>query len=633
MNATAHVPYPQLTMDDATPRSAAFGDVYFSRQGGVAETTHVFLAGNHLPARWQASPSPAEPFTIAELGFGTGLNFLVTWQAWQASTAPRPLHYIALEQYPLTPEMLHPVLALQPELASLAAALLAQYPARLPGWHRLRWGRVTLTLGFGAASALMQELTGTVDAWYLDGFSPAKNPDMWGADLFAAMARHSKPGTRFATFTAASAVRNGLQAEGFTVQKIPGFGHKRDMLVGVFAAETSAQHGAAASEYATDGGITPQRPPLHDSAAPTRHTTQAADAMLVIGGGIAGCSIAHALAMRGRAVTLVSAGIADGASGNEAAVLFPQLSKRWLPSTAWFFAGMDYAQRQLHQLQATSSMPLFAEPGLLRLPRHAQEEAALRRLNEALGVDCAVARWVEQDEASRLAGLPLLTGAAYLPRGAWAHPARWCAALVQHPNITVQRDTTIAQLTREGSDWLAISQRGETLRARTVCVANAQQANRLLPVPLKLGVTAGQVSMLPRAAWRAVPQAVLCHKGYVIAHEAQVLIGATYDRADVSGAVTAENHLRNLAEIEHFLPGLVTGTPLAGRTSFRATTPDRLPYVGLVEEGLWVSVGHGSRGMVSAPLAGEVIASAICGEQVPLAPLLRRALDPRRGFQ
>lgn len=607
MEPSAHVPLPAIRFDGGTPVSDQFGDVYFSRSGGVAETTHVFLQGNGLPERWAGRAH----FTLAELGFGTGLNFLTTWQAFLNTPGGGHLHYLALEQFPLTPEMLQQAYALQPALSARAAQLSAQWPARLPGWHRLHFPRVTLTLGFGEASALLPDLYTPIDAWFLDGFSPAKNPALWTPEIFAQMARASAPDATFATFTAARAVRQGLQEAGFAVRKVAGYGRKRDMLIGSKGPEVRGQR--------TGGGS------QNVKSAEGRE-----ESILVIGGGIAGCSLARALAERGRAVTLLSRDVADGASGNEAAVLFPQLSKRWLASTAWFFAAEDFARRRYRALEAQSDDTLMASPGILRLPRHADEETALRRIHDTLGLDASIVRWVEAGEASERAGVPLATGAAFLPQGSWVRPSALCRALLQHPRIETHINTTIARLEQAGAAWRVHDAQGVCWTTHTLCLANAQDAAALLPTALPLSVTAGQVSRLHAAQTRQTLHHILCHKGYVIPQPGGTLIGATYDRADLSGRVTDENHAKNLHEVAQFLPGWIDGSPVAGRTSLRATTPDRLPYVGPLAPGLWLSLGHGSRGMISAPLAAEIIASAICGEASPVSPGLCRAVDPRR---
>lgn len=209
--------------DDGTPRSAEFDDPYFSAEGGLAEAQHVFLAGNNLPARF------AKGFHIAELGFGTGLNMLAAWQAWQQSGAKGPLHFTSFEAFPLKPTDLEKAMAHWPELAPLAAPLLAAWPCttlRLPSLH--------FELIIGDARATLPAWQGKADAWFLDGFSPSKNPEMWSESLMSAVGRHTAPNGSFATYTAAGVVRRALAAAGFSVARSKGFGRKRHMSIGQF---------------------------------------------------------------------------------------------------------------------------------------------------------------------------------------------------------------------------------------------------------------------------------------------------------------------------------------------------------------------------------------------------------------
>lgn len=601
LNPTAHVLLPDLAFREGTPVSGQFDDVYFSRAGGIAETEYVFLRGNRLPERFAGKPH----FTIGELGFGTGLNFLVTWREWlRSSDADAQLHYLSFEKYPLTPDMLTQALALQPELKELADQLIAAYPLRLPGLHRIHLPRVTLTLGFGDAADLLPGINASIDAWFLDGFAPAKNPDMWDATILHAMGHLSAPQATFATFTAAGAVRRGLAAQGFSVEKIPGFGHKRDMLVG-----TRTQ----------------------DVPFPAAHEKS----VIVIGAGIAGATTAHALAERGYRVTVLErAEVASGASGNAAGVLFPQLTKRWTAAAAWHFTAYSYMLHQLPRWKNAGLDIAFTQCGMLRLPRHEEEASQLQQLNETLGLDPTIVHWCEREEASSIAGVLLPTGAACFPRGTWLNPPRLCAALLQHARITVHTQTAIASLTRAGNGWRAVTASGETFDAQHCVLATAQDVRTLAPqYSLKLNAVAGQVSLFAASDATSPLCSILCRTGYIIPAAEKILVGATYNHPSAEHdftAVTEANHQHNRNEVETLLPGWLQAAPHEGRTSIRATTPDRLPYVGRLEEGLWISAGHGSRGMLSAPLAAEVIASAIGGETCPVNTPLAQAVNPLR---
>lgn len=579
---TAHVPAPEFTVDaTGTARSVSFDDVYFSARGGAAETEHVFLAGNQLPQRWQGRAC----FTIGELGFGTGLNFLVAWKRFVESTTLGTLHFVSIEKFPLTPDQLRAAWAHQPELAAYAQQLIDRYPLRLPGLHRVWFNRVCLTLGFGDVAALLPEIDASVDAWFLDGFAPAKNAAMWEPPVLQQIARLSAAGATVATFTAAGAVKRGLQEVGFTMEKVRGFAHKRDMLVG-------------------------HRP---ESASPKTASVQP---VIVIGGGIAGCTVARALAERGVQVRLLEkATVAAGASGNPAAVLYPQLTKYYTPATAWHFTAYGFMLRQLQRWQHQELNFTLAQPGMLKIGKDAEDEARLRALQDTLQLDPAIAQWLERTDAARACAQEVAHGGYWFAQGTWLKPAELCRAMLRHPNIHVEQHYTVERM--------------ERYEGHTVVLANAQAANDLLPQPLGIGISAGQVSAIDA---RALPQplrAVLCHKGYAVPAGDRLIIGATYDRHDLGGAVTDRNHAQNMAELRQAIADVRDVPMLAGRTSLRATTPSRLPHVGQVAPNMYVSVGHGSRGMISAPLAAELIAAELCGEPSPLTRALRRALAPR----
>src|SRR5690606_28202219 len=314
------------------PHSTAFGDIYFSRDSGIDETDYVFLQQNRLAERWRALDAHKPGvFVIGETGFGTGLNFLAAWQLWRATAPPNwRLHFLSAEQYPLSREQLTTALAAWPALSELSAALLAAYPPRTRGFHTRRLpGNVTLQLlfddaaiGFNDALDSAADLPAgfAVDAWFLDGFAPAKNPGMWTDALFAAIARLSKVGSSFATFTAAGSVKRSLREAGFAIEKVAGYGHKREMLRGVYTKITIA------AEPLPKPTRLQKLPAIEYWAQPPAAASH--QRVVVIGAGLAGTSTARALAQRGWPVTLLDAADTpgSGASGNPQGILYTKLS-------------------------------------------------------------------------------------------------------------------------------------------------------------------------------------------------------------------------------------------------------------------------------------------------------------------
>ncbi len=230
---------PELEwLEGDVPRAEGFDDTYFSKAGGFAETRHVFLKGNGLPERFHGR----DGFAIAEFGFGTGLNFLTTLAALNEVSPAPALTFVSFELFPMTRDQLARALGAFPELGNLASELLAVWAPK-PGWNRLEVAGATLLLGIGDARELITDLASgapvadgqapaPVDAWYLDGFSPAKNPELWDAGLLRAAADLTVPGGTLATYTAAGWVRRNLQAAGFVIEKTGGFAGKREMVVG-----------------------------------------------------------------------------------------------------------------------------------------------------------------------------------------------------------------------------------------------------------------------------------------------------------------------------------------------------------------------------------------------------------------
>jgi tRNA U34 5-methylaminomethyl-2-thiouridine-forming methyltransferase MnmC len=226
-----------LEWRDGQPYSTQFQDIYFSSDDGLAETDYVFLQGNNLPKRFQQLDLNSSEFIIIETGFGTGLNFLCAAKLWLELTPVNArLHFISTEKYPLSLPDIAAAHSLWPCLKVLSQEFLLSYPTLLDAklTANLLDGRVQITLLIGDANTTLKDLTIKADAWFLDGFAPAKNPDMWQVELFSQMTRLSNPGTTFATFTSAGTVRRSLQTAGFSVTKQPGFGKKREMLIGQY---------------------------------------------------------------------------------------------------------------------------------------------------------------------------------------------------------------------------------------------------------------------------------------------------------------------------------------------------------------------------------------------------------------
>jgi tRNA 5-methylaminomethyl-2-thiouridine biosynthesis bifunctional protein len=665
-----------LTWDaGGRPFSRRFDDVYFSRASGLDESRYVFIEQNQLPQRW-ANWHADGCFVIGETGFGTGLNFLVAWDIWRRLAPPQArLHFISVEKYPLNRNQLQQALQLWPQLQNLAAELIESYPP-LPaeGFHRLILDntRVTLTLIFDDAVAGLQQLQPvsapgptvarsgaswagkitSVDAWFLDGFAPSKNPDMWSQPLFQTLARLSGTGTTFATFSSAARIKQGLPAVGFAVRKVRGFGRKRDMLCGNFHA--SGAEPIPSSETSATKDQTWHLMADGSSSGPTeRH-------IVVIGGGLAGCQSARALAERGYRVTLLEkARIASGASGNAQGVVYAKAAANPGALADFNHSALQFACRYYKTRIGYATCGELS--GVIHVPQTEKQTQDYCALAARFEGEANFVRWLKPQQTEAECGLFLPTGGLLFPQAGWLDPRRLCRQLVDHEQITCLETAPIEQLVQDQGQWQALGAKGAVLaRAPQMVIASASDALKLpqtchLPIkPIRGQVT--EVAATP--ASRRLSR-VLCGNGYIApAYEGKHCLGASFNLHDSSTRPEAADDRTNLANVGD-LSGTLTnwGEPMASRVSFRCASPDYLPLVGAAPvavdfnrdfarlrrnartpidatghyyPGLFINIGHGSRGLAYTPLCAELLASLIDGEPLPLARESILRLHPAR---
>jgi len=605
-----------------TPYSAAYDDVYHSAYGGADQARYVFLGGNELPQRWQGK----DRFVILETGFGLGLNFLATWQAWRVDPQRcRRLHFVSIEKHPFTAADLATGLQAWPEFATLADELQSHWPVLTPGMHRLylNGGQVILTLVFGDAATRLRTLDAAVDAFFLDGFSPAKNPELWSPYFCKGLTRLAAPGATLATWTVAGEVRAALTAAEFAVEKRPGFAGKRHMLVGRLR-----------------------------SRRPDRHPAPSERRAIVIGAGIAGSTTAHALAAAGWQVTVLEQAAAPGlgASSNLAGMLRPLPSADDNRLSRLTRAGFLATRALLARLPAAR----WAACGVLHLAREPEHEAQQRRAVDQLGFPPELLQFVDRDEASRRLGQTVDIGGWWFPSGGWVQPPTLCsAALAAFPErIASHFDTLVDRLEKTASGWRALAASGTVLAEAPVLVmASGAAAPRFAQFAwLPQRAARGQVSHLP-AAQTAPLATVLFQIGYAMPEiDGVQLIGASLAYDDDEANERTVDHADNLARLRLTLPDLASGIDPAtvhGRVGFRPMSPDRLPIVGPVPEarpagsntrlhalprqpGLWCVQGFGARGIVWSALMADLLVSQLEGEPLPLENDLVDALDPGR---
>ncbi|EOI3455163.1 bifunctional tRNA (5-methylaminomethyl-2-thiouridine)(34)-methyltransferase MnmD/FAD-dependent 5-carboxymethylaminomethyl-2-thiouridine(34) oxidoreductase MnmC [Cronobacter turicensis] len=643
--------------NEGTPVSRDFDDVYFSNDDGLEETRYVFLNGNQLPERFMTHPR--DSFIVAESGFGTGLNFLTLWQAFATfrdaypDAALQRLHFISFEKFPLTPADLASAHAHWPELAPWAQQLQAQWPMALPGCQRvlLDDGRVTLDLWLGDINELVDTLDDThnrqVDAWFLDGFAPSKNPDMWTPGLFAAMARLARPGGTLATFTSAGFVRRGLIDAGFNVVKRKGFGRKREMLTGALSVDVPP----------------PVRAPWY-----ARRPASGDKDVAIVGGGIASALLALALQRRGWQVTLYCEddAPAQGASGNRQGALYPLLSHHDAALAAFFPAAFTFARRLYDALPVSFDKDWC---GVTQLGWDEKSQTKISQMLE-LGLPESLARGVDSDTVRERSGVETGCGGIEYPQGGWLCPAQLTAGVVtlaQAHGLRVHYGHRVSALHPENGGWRLDFASGAQARHAVLVLANGHQLSGFPQTEtLPVYPVGGQVSHIPTTPGLGALRQVLCYDGYLTPQNpanGMHCIGASYHRGVSEMRYQEEDQQHNRQRLIDCLPAAAWTQDVdvsAGdaRCGVRCATRDHLPMVGNapdyaatlrdyatlshhasapetvapapVLENLFVLGALGSRGLCSAPLAAEILASQMNGEPLPLDGATLAALNPNR---
>lgn len=633
-----------------TPVSSEFGDVYFSNDNGLSETRYVFLQQNRLPERF--SHHDSDSFVIGETGFGTGLNFLATMAAF-LERAPLSgngsrLHFISVEKYPLTQADLRKALAAWPELATLSQPLIDQWPLPVSGCHRLLFadGRIRLDLWFGDIKEMLPQVphpaTGLVDAWYLDGFSPAKNPEMWTQDLFEDLARLARPDATLSTFTCAGFVRRGLIAASFAMKKVKGHGSKREMLAGVREGKVPQQ--SIAPWYARPAGREGE--------------------VLIIGGGIASAMTALSLVERGRHVTLLceNGEPASGASGNRQGALYPLLNGEHDALSRFYSLAFGFARNRLLAL-AKHHPVAFSLCGVTQLGYDDKSAAKLAKMSQGL-FPPELMHPLSAAEVEQVVGLPCDADGVSYPLGGWLCPADLTRAAIREAQasgrLEVLFNAAVTRIAEEADGWRVESRDGRQWHAPNLVVAAGHQLPALLPfAELPLYPVRGQVSHVPTTAGLSQLKTVLCYDGYLTpAHNGAHCIGASYGRNQTDLAYRTDEQEQNRARLQACVPqqrwpAEVDVSGAQARIGVRCASRDHLPVAGPVARlaaladhdvnapadqqsalplhaGLYVLGALGSRGLCSAPLCGELVASEICGDPLPLAADLLEALHPAR---
>lgn len=615
------------------PHSDIFDDIYFAAEDGLSESRYVFFDQNNLPAAWEHRQN----FTICETGFGTGLNFLCAMDLFtKTAKKSAKLTYISFEKYPLSStEIRKYLIPWQDQLGKNLDLLCAFYPPRIGGWHHIALTpQIDLLLILDDVNRAIPELDEAVtkvDCWFLDGHAPAKNPDMWSDILFENMARLSNPNASFATFTAAGSVKSGLRQHGFEVIKARGFGRKRDMIKGHFC----AQHCAV--------------PPVQNFSTNACRPTSV-QSVAIIGGGLAGASAAHEFLQYGIKVDLYEcAGLGSGASGNALGLYNPRLTARRGFESDFYSPAFAHSLKLFKQAAKDTSKnqdntgPLHLRFGNFHLSNAADHisEAGQEKREHRLHVFPHEWAWhhdhavtVSAKEASELAHIPLTSGGVFLPDAGSVSPYHFVHYLLRsHTNLSVYFEQ-VDRLTPQGTQWCV---NGKIYDAVILACSNHAAKffnSRYLP----LQTVRGQISVIKTPEVFENLALNLCYGGYASKPfdgpaSSHMVVGSTFEPWDEDVDVRAQDHAFVLQKLsQQILQFDATATIISGRAALRCTTRDRIPLIGELPNfpRLYVSLAHGSHGLITAPMAAKILAHLFMGGPQILPKSVHKKLAPSR---
>lgn len=580
------------------PYSRQFGDVYFSKANGLLETQHVFLNGNDLNTRL-AQLNNYQYFCVGETGFGTGLNILALWQVWRKVRQKNHshLHVVSVEKYPLSRQDLIRALKAWPELEPLAQQLIAQYPQAIAGCHRLYFSQecFSLDLWLGDAADILPVMTTTapINAWFLDGFAPSCNPELWQENILKHIIRLSDVGTTFASFSVAGVIKRGLIAHGIEISRPKGFGQKREMLKGIWPQST----------------IQP----------PKRLKKQ--HQIAIIGAGIAGLTTAWAFAQRGHQVHLFekTAPICGG-SGNPLALINPKICPIEQACGHLMVSSWQYAQNYYQQFQAFSTLCV--------------QQADLKHTGELHKIAQSYPQGIftQIKPIDNICNYPTAT----LVSAGSVQPQQLKDEILTHPHIKLHI-SHISHIAEHANGIVLTDTQKNSFHSDYVVSCIATQSHELMSTHPKLRPVRGQVSWFNTNTLLLEPHTALSYGGYAaqLKHN-QLILGASFQPKRTDTEVYLEDHEHNLTLLQQAYPHHTSHFPPTntwqGRSALRAQSPDYFPVVGIISghTRVYTHTGLGSKGFLFAPLCAEVLVAQIIGELLPIPTALYNKLVPQR---
>jgi len=652
--------------ENGEPSAELFDDLYFSTDDGLDESHYVFIEQNKLAQRWQSCQ--AQYYVIAETGFGSGLNFLATWQffiQWRGENPDHPLtrlYFTSFEKYPLTASDLASAHQRWPTLSPLANALRGQYPSAIAGCHRHQFdvannATVILDLWLGDINDTLPNLhysgDGLVDCWFLDGFSPSKNPEMWNDTLYNNMAKCSKANATLATFTASGNVRRGLAGAGFSIKKVKGYGRKREMITATFN-----------KNHAINSQTTWYHRQLFEKASMI-----SGRAITIIGGGIASATLALALVKRGLSVTVIcqDGAIAQGASGNRQGGFYPLLNANHDQLSQFYCQAFGVA-KNIYQPFVKAHPECGDFCGVLQLAHDERQQQRQQALINSGYFPTDMVNTLTTSQMNAFAGVAVNCNGLVYPQAGWISPLIMTQVLFEQAastsKLTLICDTNIVQLASRDNCWLAISDDQQQFECHELILANGHQLTHFDQTnSLPMYATAGQVSHVPSTIESTPLRAVLCYQGYITpALNNSHCVGASFERDINNTAVSSDVSQQNIDKLHTDTQRASWATSLeqattTGKVGVRMSVKDHLPMVGNVPDyaktlldyadlakgkpataynnspicnNLYMIGGLGSRGITSAPLLAEILTAQITGEPQPISQPMLNKLNPNR---
>ena len=586
--------FAPFSLKNNTLFSEEFDDLYSSAKGAVAECNHVFIKGNNLNERFENLGENSK-FYIGEIGFGIGINFLTTCKSWLDHTKQNQvLEFYSFDKYLFRLSDFKTLNVSCPDLKEYISELERNYPRNIQGAQKISLfgGRIILNLIIGEIDNTQEyiKLMDKVDAWYFDGFSPSKNPDLWSIKLFKCIHKSCHENTTFSTYTSSGLVKNNLTESGFNHSRAMGFSDKRHMLKGTV--DTQLKKNTSNTKVA------------------------------VIGSGIAGCVLSYTLAKKGIEVDLYekSDSICSGASSHELLVTYPRLSAHDTAFGSFTLHSYIFATNFYKQLKTDT----WKKTGVIILNHDAATEKRQSSLLEKRA-DGEIYRYIDPDEASEISGIDIkLNGLIYEDAG-YILPEEMCKFLIESPKINIFTSSHIKSI-KKNREVFNLNIGEKKFEYQNVCVCAGSETANIVDID-GISIKRGQVTHIESLDNISRIKLPICAKGYISPRVNNIhLVGSSYSDSEDTD-LSEEEHLYNLNNLKLVIDEEMN--VITGQTGHRAVSKDHMPVVGM-KDGIYINTCHGSRASVTAPISAEIIASMIVDEAPPLMGRELESLSPER---